>query len=154
MHGVFFFCMREPSRIGTCTTLWNSIFWADCGRVQDCFVIKEPPEDCERPVEICEGNSGMKFTVEVQNSVAQSRQSCGGGVGRLGDSCGRVLGVFMCAIAALLLQAFMHKVLEEDDPIAAQYSLIVMIDLYRRQIWTDDHMGVPRGPSVAVRCRA
>eukprot|EP00668_Euglena_longa_P011961 GGOE01014383.1.p1 GENE.GGOE01014383.1~~GGOE01014383.1.p1 ORF type:complete len:829 (+),score=314.87 GGOE01014383.1:44-2530(+) len=37
-----------------------------------------------------------------------------------------------------ILQNYMYKVLEEDDITAAQYSLIVMIDLYRRRIWTSD----------------
>jgi len=37
------------------------------------------------------------------------------------------------------LQNFMYKVLEEDDATAAQYALVVMVDLYRRRIWTNAH---------------
>eukprot|EP00906_Rhabdomonas_costata_P023351 RCo033609 len=38
------------------------------------------------------------------------------------------------------LQTFMHKILDEDDSAAALYSLIVMIDLYRRKVWSSNQM--------------
>jgi len=40
----------------------------------------------------------------------------------------------------------MYKVLEEDDATAAQYALVVMVDLYRRRIWTNAHTGAS-GPT-------
>jgi protein SDA1 len=36
------------------------------------------------------------------------------------------------------IQMFLCKLLDEDDPIAAKYSLMVLIDLYRRKIWTSN----------------
>ncbi|KAJ9435210.1 Protein SDA1-like protein, partial [Diplonema papillatum] len=39
-----------------------------------------------------------------------------------------------------LLQNYMHQVVGEDDPIAGRHALWVIIDLYRRKIWTDDRI--------------
>ena len=50
---------------------------------------------------------------------------------------------FVLELTTLLcMQTFMYKVLEEDDATAAQYSLVVLVDLYRRRLWTSDHTGM------------
>eukprot|EP01065_Artemidia_motanka_P053609 TRINITY_DN998_c3_g1_i1.p1 TRINITY_DN998_c3_g1~~TRINITY_DN998_c3_g1_i1.p1 ORF type:complete len:758 (+),score=291.52 TRINITY_DN998_c3_g1_i1:58-2274(+) len=38
------------------------------------------------------------------------------------------------------LQNFMYKVVSADDPVQARHSLWVILDLYRRGIWTDDRV--------------
>ena len=38
------------------------------------------------------------------------------------------------------LQNYMYKVVQEDDAVAGRHALWVIIDLYRRQIWTDDRI--------------
>eukprot|EP00756_Hemistasia_phaeocysticola_P012023 Hpha_TRINITY_DN15166_c3_g3::TRINITY_DN15166_c3_g3_i1::g.130065::m.130065/K14856/SDA1, SDAD1; protein SDA1 len=38
------------------------------------------------------------------------------------------------------LQNFMYKILSADDPIMSRHSLWVILDLYRRGIWTDDRV--------------
>ena len=38
------------------------------------------------------------------------------------------------------LQSYMYKVIQEDDAVAGRHALWVILDLYRRQIWTEDRI--------------